>query len=194
MNTPLYFFKICDDSACFPSGSLVSILSIDTAIIQKKIEDVIVGDLVIGAFGEINQVIGLQRVYVGTNKLYKINDIHITTDHHPHITPAKTFLVCGGLDTVKELYINHHEIFDGEKMIQKNLDGLNLDRISIMEKGDLLKTLNGSNEVLKIEPISMGSKEKLYNLVVSGSHSYHVDEFAVTGWPSEKDFDYDNWV
>jgi hypothetical protein len=33
----------------------------------------------------------------------------------------------------------------------------------------------------------------LYNLKVSGSHTYFVDEYAVTGWPSEIDFDYTKW-
>jgi hypothetical protein len=28
---------------------------------------------------------------------------------------------------------------------------------------------------------------------MSGSHTYHVDGYAVTGWPSEHDFDYDTW-
>jgi len=32
------------------------------------------------------------------------------------------------------------------------------------------------------------------NLVISGSHTYHVDGYAVTGWPREDDFNYDNWA
>jgi len=185
--------KASEDSACFPKGSKVSVF-MNTQIVQTNIEDVHVGDYVIGAFGEVNQVLGLQRVLVGKNKLYNINNVHITTDHHPHITPSRTFLVCNGLQTVKELYENAHEIYDGKTMIQKNLDGLSLDRISIMKNGDILKTLGGSSVVFDLKEIEMDLEDTLYNLVVSGSHTYYVDEFAVTGWPSEKDFDYDNWV
>ena len=39
----------------------------------------------------------------------------------------------------------------------------------------------------------MPEDTQLYNLVVDGSHTYHVDGYAVTGWPSENDFDYDTW-
>ena len=40
----------------------------------------------------------------------------------------------------------------------------------------------------------MPSDTQLYNLVVGGSHTYHVDGYAVTGWPREDDFDYDRWI
>ncbi len=186
--------KVSEDSACFPAKSLVSIF-FENKVIQKNIEDVCVGENVIGAFGEINQVVGLQRVFVGTNKLYKINDNHITTDHHPHVTPSKTFLVCDGLYLLKEnLYGKLHQIYDGKENIEKVIDGLNISRISLMKIGDELKTLNGSCKVLNLEEICLESEEILYNLVIDGSHTYHVDEFAVTGWPSEKDFDYDLWI
>jgi hypothetical protein len=39
----------------------------------------------------------------------------------------------------------------------------------------------------------MVPETQLYNLVVGGSHTYHVDGYAVTGWPNEDDFDYDLW-
>jgi hypothetical protein len=39
----------------------------------------------------------------------------------------------------------------------------------------------------------MPEDTQLYNLVIGGSHTYHVDGYAVTGWPREDDFDYDLW-
>lgn len=39
----------------------------------------------------------------------------------------------------------------------------------------------------------MSPDTQLYNLVIDGSHTYHVDGYAVTGWPKEDDFDYDVW-
>ena len=47
--------------------------------------------------------------------------------------------------------------------------------------------------VTKIEEVPMAFETKLYNLVTGGSHTYHADGYAVTGCPSEKDFDYDTW-
>jgi hypothetical protein len=57
-----------------------------------------------------------------------------------------------------------------------------------------LKTIEGSREVKKIEYTPFPSDTQLYNLVVGGSHTYHVEGYAVTGWPREDDFDYDLWV
>lgn len=185
------------DIACFPKGSKV-IACYDyhsqTIIFEKKIEDVKVGDYVIGAFGEINQVMGIQKVFVGENKLFSINGNHITTDHHPHITSSKTFLVCENIDIISDLYNKPHQIFDGEKNIMKHLDGLNSQRIQKMKIGDQLKNLNGYTIVNSITAIEMDKEETLYNLEVSGSHTYFVDNYAVTGWPSEKTFDYDTWT
>jgi hypothetical protein len=48
--------------------------------------------------------------------------------------------------------------------------------------------------VKSLETYSMPPDTQLYNLVVGGSHTYHVDGYAVTGWPREDDFDYDLWV
>ena len=178
------------DDACFPSGSLVSIL-LEDKIIEIPIELIIVGDFVIGAFGEVNQVIGLQQVFVGTNKLVKLNGNHITTDHHPHVTPTNTFLVCGNIPS--GLYKHEHIIFDGHENVLRSLDGLDSKRIFEMKIGDKLKTLDGDCIVEKIEDITLDENDTLYNLVVSGSHTYCVDKYAVTGWPSEKDFDYTLW-
>jgi hypothetical protein len=43
-------------------------------------------------------------------------------------------------------------------------------------------------------PYSLPPETQLYNLVVGGSHTYHVEGYAVTGWPREDDFDYDACV
>jgi hypothetical protein len=48
--------------------------------------------------------------------------------------------------------------------------------------------------VASLETYSLPPDTQLYNLVVSGSHTYHVDGYAVTGFPREDDFDYDAWV
>jgi hypothetical protein len=62
-----------------------------------------------------------------------------------------------------------------------------------MEVGVNLKTIDGSREVTFLDTYEMAPETQLYNLVISGSHTYHVDGYAVTGWPNEEDFDYDSW-
>ena len=73
------------------------------------------------------------------------------------------------------------------------LKGLKPERIQKLQTGIQLKTIEGSREVVTLEEYSLPSDTQLYNLVVSGSHTYHVDGYAVTGWPREDDFDYDIW-
>ena len=181
---------ISQTTACFPAGSKVKTNQFDAFI-----ENIKVGDFVLGAFGEMNQVLGLQRVYVGDNILFQINDEHITTDHHPHVTPLKTFLVCPeGKKLTKHLYGSEYEIFNGHTNVFKNLEGLDKSRIEEMNIGSELKTFGGSKVIKSIRIVQMEPKDILYNLVVSGSHTYHVDGYAVTGWPNENDFNYDDWI
>ena len=66
-------------------------------------------------------------------------------------------------------------------------------RVQQLEVGVELKTVDGSRAVTFFETYEMGPDTQLYNLVVGGSHTYHVDGYAVTGWPKEDDFDYDVW-
>jgi hypothetical protein len=74
------------------------------------------------------------------------------------------------------------------------LHGLKRERIEKLHIGVELKTVEGSRITQSIETYSMPEDTQLYNLVVGGSHTYHVDGYAVTGWPREDDFDYDKWM
>lgn len=179
---------VSEDNACFPLGSLIS-----TPTKIMPIESISVGQEVIGAFGEINCVIGIQRVFVGKNKLVKINKKHITTDHHPHISPTKQFFVFNNIESTKQLYDSYHLIYNGENNVMKKLEGLQPSRLNVLSIGQELKTVYGCEVISLIEDYVMNEQDILYNLVVSGSHTYCVNGFAVTGWPTEKDFDYDTW-
>jgi hypothetical protein len=175
----------------FLAGSLVHMADGTT----KAIEDVLVNDLVIGAFGEINTVLALHRPILGTNaKMCKINDEHSTTNHHPHVSVDKKFY-CGDPDLVSGTTYGHkHMVIDehGDE-VERMLDGLAKERILQLVTGIELKTIEGSRIARTLEVYSMPEDTQLYNLVIGGSHTYHVDGYAVTGWPSELDFDYDGW-
>ena len=176
---------------CFLAGSLVHMADGTT----KAIEDVLINDLVIGAFGEINKVLALHRPLLGYAEMCKINDEHSTTNHHPHVSLDKKFY-CGNPDLVSNSTYGHkHKVIDEYgNTVERMLDGLNKERIQKLHTGVNLKTIEGSRITNSIEIYSMPEDTQLYTLVVDGSHTYHVDGYAVTGWPSEHDFDYDNWT
>ena len=175
---------------CFLAGSLVHMA--DGSV--KVIEDVQVNDFVLGAFGEINTVLALHRPLLGLASMCKINNEHSTTNHHPHVSLDKQFY-CGNPDLVsKSTYGHKHTVITAEgTTVERMLYGLNKERIQKLHTGVVLKTIEGSRITNTIEVYSMPEDTQLYNLVIDGSHTYHVDGYAVTGWPSEHDFDYDTW-
>jgi len=176
--------------ACFLAGSPVSIANGP----DKPIDEVAIGDLVIGAFGEVNQVIALQRVFVGSSTMYNINGEHDTTDHHPHISPDRQFYTPEPAIIDGEVYGKSHPVIGPDGLTTMRLHGLNKGRAQKMRRGHVLKTIHGSKPVVTLDAYTLPPETPLYNLVVSGSHTYHVNGYAVTGWPREDDFDYDRWT
>jgi hypothetical protein len=160
----------------------------------KKIEDVLVGDELLGAFGEINRVLALHRPLVGSALMCNINGDHHTTNHHPHVSSDKQFY-CGNPSLVENNTYGHtHTVYDETgTAIQMKLHGLQKGRVKKLELGIRLKTVEGERVVETLETYSLPPETQLYNLVTSGSHTYYVDGYAVTGWPREDDFDYDLW-
>lgn len=175
---------------CFFHDAVVTMADGST----KAIEDVRVGDLVLGAFGEHNQVLALHRPLLGNNTMTNINNDHHTSSHHPHVSPDKQFYAVKPAVVMSDTYGKSHEVLD-ENMVpyQRFLAGLKPGRVQQMEIGVLLKTVDGSRDITFLDTYEMAPETQLYNLVVSGSHTYHVDGYAVTGWPNEDDFDYDTW-
>jgi len=175
---------------CFFKGALVAMADGST----KVIEDVRVGDMVLGAFGEHNQVLALHRPLLGNNTMTNINNEHHTSSHHPHISPDKKFYAVKPAVVMSDTYGKSHEVLD-ENMVpyQRFLSGLTSGRVEQMEVGVQLKTIDGTRAVTFLDTYEMAPETQLYNLVISGSHTYYVDGYAVTGWPNEEDFDYDVW-
>lgn len=179
------------NAPCFLAGSLVT-LADGTAI---PIEEIAVGDNVRGAFGETNTVLALHRPLLGTATMSRINNEHSTTSHHPHISPDRGFFCLNPAVVSSATYGREHEVLNatGETEMRM-LHGLRPDRIHRLAVGQHLKTVEGSRVVGALEEYTLPPLTQLYNLVVSGSHTYHVDGYAVTGWPREDDFDYDSWT
>jgi hypothetical protein len=175
---------------CFLAGSLVYMADGS----MKAIEDVLVGDSVVGAFGEINTVLALHRPLLGNYHMVHINSNHYTSAHHPHVTVDKKFVCTEPSVVENQTYGREHIVINanGEEELRM-LYGLNKGRVEQMQVGTLLKGIHGEIPVETIEFTDMPADTQLYNLVVSGSHTYNVDGYAVTGWPREDDFNYDTW-
>jgi hypothetical protein len=176
---------------CFLAGSLVTLA--DGSLLS--IEHIKVGDKVLGAFGEINEVLALHQPLLGNNTMTAINEDHHTSSHHPHISSDRKFYAVKPAVAFEGTYGRSHPVKDADgNTVERYLFGLTPERLLTMEEGILLQTTNGPRLVESLRTYSMPPDTQLYNLVVSGSHTYCVDGYAVTGWPSEEDFDYDQWI
>ena len=173
---------------CFLGGSLVDL--VDGT--RCAIENVCVGDKVLGAFGEVNSVLGLHKPLLGENELCRINNEHSCVAYHPHVSFDGKFYSLEP-SVLAEVYGKAYDVENANATEKQLLHGLNSARVSKLTTGVLLKTVDGSREVETVEQYSLSPDTQLYNLVLDGSHTYHVDGYAVTGWPREDDFDYDTW-
>ena len=190
--------NICSSSSgdaapifCFLAGALVTLENGST----KPIETVAIGDRVRGAFGEINTVETLQINPLGFATISNINGEHKTTSHHPHISPDYKFC-CVQPDALSTITYgrDHWVTVAGGKKEKHRMAGVNKERIVKLEVGMTLQTLTGPREVTSIEHVPMPRNTPVYHLAVSGSHTYVVDGYAVSGWPNESDFNYDTWT
>jgi hypothetical protein len=176
---------------CFLPGTPVALSGGRT----KAIEDVVVGDRVIGAFGEENPVIALHRPFLGAGKVCRLNDEHTTTTHHPHIGAERGFYCPDPAALNNFTYGQKHTVILGDGTKEKRvMTGVRRDRILKLKEGTVLQTLTGPRTVTKMEPVAMSPFTQVYHLVVGGSHTYTVDGYAVVGWAREDDWDYDSWT
>lgn len=174
---------------CFLAGSLVQMADGS----QKAIEDVAIGDVVLGAFGEANPVLALHRPLLGSAHMNRINGEHSTTAHHPHVSVDRGFYCSEPATAENATYGQEHEVIDETGVVKRLLHGLKKGRVQRLDLGIVLKTVEGGRPVTSLETYSLPPETQLYNLVTGGSHTFHVDGYAVTGWPREDDWDYDNW-
>ena len=181
----------CTGTTCF-LGSSYTTMADGT---RKMIKDVQIGDWLMGAFGEANQVLASEDLTLEDRPMFIINYTHHTTSDHPHVTPDKRFVVINPAETLKE-WGAWFPCFlaDGTRVMLNNIGLDNAkDRIEQMYIGDTLQTTEGPKKVEQIDSYYLPPDTKLYNFVMSGSHTYSVDGYFVTGWPRDDDFDYTNW-
>ena len=175
---------------CFLAGSPVCMA--DGSF--KPIENVAVGDKVRGAFGEINTVNALHRPLLGAGSMVVINGEHSATAHHPHISADRNFYVAEPDILSGFTYGKKHTVIlaDGTKE-KRVMTGVDKSRLLKLTTGIELQTVTGGRVVNTIDYKPMSPMTQVYHLVVSGSHTYIVEGYAVAGWCDENDFNYDTW-
>ncbi|CAB4182255.1 Collagen triple helix repeat [uncultured Caudovirales phage] len=163
---------------------------------RKMMRDVRVGDWLMGAFGEANQVLALEDLVLGNRPMFVINYTHHTTGDHTHICSDKQFVSLEPEETITNDWNIWYNcvLSDGSfvMLYNKGIDNPQ-DRLGKLDLGIVLQTVDGGKEVEQIDSYDLPYDTKLYNFVMSGSHTYFADGYAVTGWPRDDDFDYVQW-
>ena len=175
---------------CFVAGQMVTMADGTTT----QIENVQPGMLVQGAGGEANKVIAVAYSTVRRRVMWNINDTHLTTADHPHLSVDRKNFHSISPSSV-EAYWGQSEnvVMEGGVHGPMKNHGLSRGRVTQLAVGDVLLGTNGARVVSSVKPVAHHPATPLYNLAVGGSHTFFVDGWAVTGWPREDDFDYAAW-
>lgn len=155
----------------------------------KSIQDVAVGDFVMGRNGKANKVVGLYRPLLGNRTLYSINGEVASTEDHLFMTSSGKW---GALDpkNYSDLRFNRSVGVtgkNGQKMpyISSRISPKDISKI---EKGTQLELFNGSFEpVSRIESLlGYDAQTVLYTLVVDGNESFTVQGgYVADGMPQK---------
>ena len=146
-----------------------------------------------GRSGEINAVLGIANCYPQGRQLWRINgSTHVTTDEHTHVGPTGFYAVDRAWQA--QDWGKAHWMGTSPGHYERVMHhGLNPKRMSDLEVGVVLQTLDGPVVVQTIELVPAHDRTLLWNLMIGGSHTMFVDGYCVTGWPREDDWDWDAW-
>jgi len=178
---------------CFVAGTPV--LMMDD--LWKPIEDVRIGDLVRGAFGSVNRVIGLERPKLGHRPLYLINGELLNTADHMMWT-GRDFAVISKQDYITGDYrVTLPVIVDDDGRIEMQVYyGVDPARVRQLRIGDALAFGDAGVRPLEFlqELRTYPPQTQLYALVLDGSHTMQIEGgYVVSGWARDDDFDYEAW-
>jgi hypothetical protein len=135
--------------SCFIGGTRV--LMADGS--EKAIEEVRLGDQLLGAEGSIKEVLNYDHPLLGSWALYAINGgSHFVTAEHPFMTKA------------------------GWKSIDPAASELEIPGLvtASLARGDQIISSRGTVQVISLESMSAAAETQLYNFRLSGNHTYFV--------------------
>lgn len=144
------------DMRCFIAGTQVTMA--DGTL--KNIEDVQVGEFVLGKDGAHNEVLALEQPMLGERALYSINDGPF------FVTPAHPFYTTDGWKS-----INMDEIHRENTTLVGEL------AITELQVGDEIVRADGTTEVVESIVGRSEADQQLYNFYLSGNKTYFVDGY-----------------
>ena len=151
--------------SCFAKGTLVLMSNGESV----SIEDIKVGDKIVGYTGDINTVTDIQKNPLGNRDLYGFGNKKWFTAEHPFLTaegwksiaPDKTLEENTSFTDIKEMQVGD-KLFIGSKI------------------EDNIAYIHTPVKVITFEErANLEANTIVYNLLVDGNHSYHANGFVV---------------
>ena len=178
-------------TSCF-LGNTTVLMSDGT---EKRIDQVQVGDRLVGGLGFINTVLALDISELGNRPIYWINETHNTTSEHRHWT-ERGWASIDPDSTMSE----HNQWYDvivdnnGTKE-QRQLVKFTHTPITNLVEGDRFICADETVELIDSIKVdnSYDTNTLVYSLQMSGSHTFVVNNKIVSGWARDDDFSYENW-
>ena len=161
--------------SCFIAGTRV--MMADGA--EKSIEDVVVGDHLIGQDGNVNTVRGLDRTTLGERWLHALNGgEHFVTAEHPLMTEHGW----KALDPRATLVENPNLAVGRLRVGDRLVIGRAITPPAQFGNLALAAAIDYASEYVTVTAITAVADDPdlpLYNLILDGNHSYHADGYLV---------------
>lgn len=174
-----------DGFSSYPSAHAQSCFIKGTKVLMadgnwKAIEQVRIGDLVVGDGGAVNRVTEVERVPLAGRKLYSFNgSAHFVTAEHPFMT-AEGWKSINPSMTAEETPNLQVAVLGLNDRLMK----LEQYRVSFGGNGNLALEMAPEIEFIletltQIDAIDADPQETVFNLLLDGNHTYIADGFLV---------------
>lgn len=175
----------CDCGSCFVAGS--SILMADKSF--KNIEDIKVGDKVIGIDGKVNTVLAPYSVRLGSKRSiisFEDDSLFLSAEHLMWVR-GHAGEYWGTNDFHQYLREKGEYHIDGQVF---KYDGLTRRQPYILSGDDEYAHVDGWKRQKTKVRREFGDDTMVYSMAVDGSHTYIVNGYVATGFVDDTDYDY----
>lgn len=160
---------------------------------KKLIQDIKIGEFVLGAYGDKNEVLYLDRPLRGDRIIWDIEGLY-TTDEHPIMNGKRNGFCITSFSSWYNDKQQFHTVINScneyEQVFLESIDEATTN-VEQLHLGSRVATINGHKLITRINA-TYRNDELLFNLVLGGSHTYCVNDIFVSGFCNDKDFDYIN--
>ena len=161
-----------DVESCFTAGTLVRMADGSA----KPIEQIRVGDRVLGQGGIINTVTGIERPRLGTRPVYGFNGARaFVTVEHPFMTAAGWKSIDPRATASENPTLRVGTLRVGDRVAVLRSDGVTAATTKATWRAMRLRFV----QLHAMTPVALPASTTVYNLLLDGNHTYFANGFLV---------------